>query len=517
MNIKLRHKGTEIGALVLCTVFFFWYLFNSFGALSIDEVVYTVSGYNLVTGRNIFMYLEHPPLVKYLIGLSLVLFGFSSPVARLSSIVLGAATVYLTFKIAREEKESIRLLSAVVLGSTPLFASHSTMATLDIPLTFFVTLLALLTLKYVHAKPKKRKIFALFLGVVSGFVVASKFYGIYSVTSTIIFISYCGFTKLRTKGTTTSYTCSLTQTIQNLVPKFALWIFGFAVSFLLMYSPYLPDLAGVFGYAYEFNLAHMRRGHRVIVAGQVYTYPPIWTYIYWLTFHASPLYIIGLMSSIFLAWKSKNETKLFALMTIIPLILFSLMPVKFERYLIPILPFCSILTVSSIIYLITALFQLAFKTAPLALKLLQRISVRRWACITFLFLLLLPFSPLYSAFTNPRIGVDSGYDLAANMVTKYAMNRSSTVVLSWYAPCLEFYIPPEIKEKYNITIFNILPRTPDDNETYHMLLEGKIDLAVTYEKYPRFPDSPTINYVLTHAVRKEPVRKGGLHIYYMKK
>jgi len=96
------------------------------------------------------------------------------------------------------------------------------------------------------------------------------------------------------------------------------------------------------------------------------------------------------------------------------------------------------------------------------------------------------------------------------------MNRSSIVVLSWYAPCLEFYIPPEIKEKYNITIINILPRTPNDNETYHMLLEGKIDLAVAYGEYPRFPDSPTINYVLVHAVRKEPVRKGGLYIYYMK-
>jgi len=48
----------------------FWYLSNSFGALSIDKVVYSVSGYNFITGRNILMYLEHPPLVKYLIGLS---------------------------------------------------------------------------------------------------------------------------------------------------------------------------------------------------------------------------------------------------------------------------------------------------------------------------------------------------------------------------------------------------------------------------------------------------------------
>lgn len=51
------------------------------------------------------MYLEHPPLVKYLIGLSVVLFGISSSAARLSSIVLGAATVYLVFRIGKEIKK----------------------------------------------------------------------------------------------------------------------------------------------------------------------------------------------------------------------------------------------------------------------------------------------------------------------------------------------------------------------------------------------------------------------------
>ena len=136
-----------------------------------------------------------------------------------------------------------------MLGSTRLFASHSTMAMLDIPLTFFVTLLALLTLKFVHARPEKRKIIAISLGVVSGFIVTSKFYGIYFVVPAMIFCSYYAFNELRTKGTTTSGTHSLTLMIQKLAQEYALCIFGFGVTFLLVYMPYLPDLARIFSYA----------------------------------------------------------------------------------------------------------------------------------------------------------------------------------------------------------------------------------------------------------------------------
>lgn len=517
MNTKLKQVGTEIAALVLCTVFFFWYLSNSFGALFVDEVVYTVSGYNLITGRNIFMYLEHPPLVKYLIGLFLVLFGISSSVARLSSIVLGVATVYLTFMIAKEiKKESIGLLSVIMLGSTPLFASHSTMAMLDIPLTFFVALLALLTLKYVHARPKKRKIIAMSLGVVSGFVATSKFYGIYFIVPAMIFGGYYAFNELRTKGTTTPGTHSLAPMIQKLAQECALCIFGFGVTFLLVYIPYLPDLAGVFSYAYEYNLVHMKGGHRVIVAGQVYTYPPLWTYFYWLTVDASPLYLIGLTLSIFVIWKLKDESKLFALMTGIPFVIFSLMPVKFPRYLIPILPFCSILTAISITYLVTVLLHFVFRASFSPLRWTRKTDMRTVSYVTFLFLLLLPSSPLYCALTDPHIGIDSEYDLAARIVIEIAVDCPNMVVLSWYAPCLEFYIPPENREKNNITVLNIAPSTPRDNKTHQMLLEGKVDLSVMYEEYPRFPDSPTINYILSHAFRKEHVGKGRLYIFYMK-
>jgi len=96
---------------------------------------------------NGYLNLEHPPLAKYIIGLSIVLLGDRPLYWRIPSIIFGLISVILTYMLAAEltKSKDVAILSSALLVADPLFRLMSSIALLDIfvvPFTLGALLLA---------------------------------------------------------------------------------------------------------------------------------------------------------------------------------------------------------------------------------------------------------------------------------------------------------------------------------------------------------------------------------------
>jgi len=102
------------------------------------------SGYNYPDTQNIenYMNAEHPPLVKYIIGLSMLAFGDRPISWRLPGIVLGTLTLAILSLIVYRISNNIflPLLVFVCAFADAVFTAMSSIAMLDIYVTFFITL-----------------------------------------------------------------------------------------------------------------------------------------------------------------------------------------------------------------------------------------------------------------------------------------------------------------------------------------------------------------------------------------
>ncbi|MEM2091860.1 MAG: glycosyltransferase family 39 protein [Candidatus Bathyarchaeia archaeon] len=86
---------------------------------------------------------EHPPIAKYLIGLSLHVLeplGFSEvAAARVPNTILGSLTCLLLYLFLHDTYgESVSILASLLLSCLPNFFAHSRYAALDAPETFFI-------------------------------------------------------------------------------------------------------------------------------------------------------------------------------------------------------------------------------------------------------------------------------------------------------------------------------------------------------------------------------------------
>ncbi len=108
---------------------------------SIEGVEKVVPGYYYEDRSNIYNYLnlEHPPLGKYLIGLSMLLLGDDPQSWRVPSIVAGAVVMIIVFLVVYEITRShiFSLLAPLLLLSDSLFRYMSGIAMLDIFLALF--------------------------------------------------------------------------------------------------------------------------------------------------------------------------------------------------------------------------------------------------------------------------------------------------------------------------------------------------------------------------------------------
>lgn len=139
-----------------------------------DYELYSYAGYYYITGGEISrVNFENPPLGKYLIGLSIILFG--NPLV----IYLAFSVIYLTitYKFGRLifQERIIALLALVILVSDPYFIHQASYTHLDFPMaTFFLVgfYLFLTTTEW-----KRYAVAAIFFGL----AIASKFFPFFAV------------------------------------------------------------------------------------------------------------------------------------------------------------------------------------------------------------------------------------------------------------------------------------------------------------------------------------------------
>jgi len=101
-------------------------------------------GWRLADAKDInnYLNLEHPPLAKYLIILSMLVFGDNPLTWRLPSIIAGVFTVFFTYlaALALTNDKWISLIPAVLTGVDPITRALSGVALLDIYVALFTSI-----------------------------------------------------------------------------------------------------------------------------------------------------------------------------------------------------------------------------------------------------------------------------------------------------------------------------------------------------------------------------------------
>ncbi|MDK6029301.1 glycosyltransferase family 39 protein [Ignisphaera sp. 4213-co] len=99
-------------------------------------------------GINTYMNLEHPPMAKYIIALSMILLGDRPFYWRIPSIIMGSLTVIISFLIAKKITGSneLSLIMASAIAVDPLTRNLASIALLDIYVAAFTALAILLAI-----------------------------------------------------------------------------------------------------------------------------------------------------------------------------------------------------------------------------------------------------------------------------------------------------------------------------------------------------------------------------------
>ncbi len=145
-----------------------------------DSEMYATAGSSYVSGQSPDrLNFEHPPLAKYLIGISEMVFG--SDMAF--SVVFGALTLLVVYFVSRRIFHSyFALLPSIMLALDKLFLWLSSVSLLDIYVTFFVAMYVLLFLRFRAAKWLWAP-----LGLTIGLAVASKWTGAFALPALLVF------------------------------------------------------------------------------------------------------------------------------------------------------------------------------------------------------------------------------------------------------------------------------------------------------------------------------------------
>ena len=290
-----------------------------------DSEIHIASGYLYALGNNPTTFnFQHPPFIKYLYGLSILL--FKNPF--IIQIIFGIALLLLTYMTSLLIFNSFysALFSTLLLLVDPLFIGISSQALLDLGQAVFILL-------YLYLLLKKKKINNIFPGIVLGILFASKFW-IGSLFFVLIFdIYFILKKKLVLKDITVHFiVASITfsiiyfKTFYNAKGLFNIIFFELkTVKYWLNHST-----ASIFGSSlFLFLTGYLKSwwGNKTIVKSGVWS--PLWPIVFMFT----SLRLAKLLIK-------KNFDKEF-LISLIPVSYLVYLGVQapFERYFILILPF----------------------------------------------------------------------------------------------------------------------------------------------------------------------------------
>ena len=306
--MRLNSPRIILAALILTTfAYSFCNFFFNLEAESFyyDEVVYSTSGLEYLQGdftRN----WEHPFLGKYLMGLSLRLFGRSDFSARLPSALFGFLTGIVIYFFANKVTNPWCGLAAVCLWSTsPIVLWASRRAILDAPFVFFFTLSWYLFWRFFQTKSTGH---ALLGGIMLGLAAATKIVGVILVPILFLYLVFPGISRLNSAGPGLSnpgpergrqprvarnpLRAILDPLRPAVLSKLILALVIALLIFLLIYAPVLNRLRPIFRVMNEHWKWEQRTGHREVVNGVIYDKQPWWTYLYWY-WRGYPAYLLN--------------------------------------------------------------------------------------------------------------------------------------------------------------------------------------------------------------------------------
>lgn len=256
---------------------------------------------------------------------------------RVVSAVLGAATVPLVFFIARQiGGEKIGLLAALLMTLSPGHVQHSHFATSDVPATFFITLVAWLSLRALrgNAPAAWRGKHLMLAAFASGLAAATKYNA-----GLIVIIPLLTWLYLRRQDGAAR---------ANPVTIIALSMTGFLVGcpFSVLDFPTFWGDGQNMGFAYEL-LVHPKQGHGDVFqgTGNGWWYHATYNLPFLVT---APLALAALVGIVRTRIARRRETCL--MFTWLALYFFAIgfSQVRFMRYLLPIAPTLCIFAVCAV-------------------------------------------------------------------------------------------------------------------------------------------------------------------------
>lgn len=280
-----------------------------------DNVIYQAAGYLYAKGANPTSYnFQHPPLVKYLFGASILLTGNPFYI----QILFGLGLLWLTFWLSQKVKLGwLGYLGVLGLLIDPVFGGMMNETLLDLGQTVFALAYVILTLFCPESY--------ILQGITLGLFAASKFWS----TAIIFVILIWGFRVFRDFG----------EVRKKIKPFFLSLLIALAV-FSLTYTKFFLDggtvlgYLGVLGKVLKFMLTHNSAGAFGGEIALFFTgYIKPWTI----------LWPVGLIVGVFRAvrefWGKTKNAKLFIYFFPLIYLLLISTQIPFTRYFIIILPF----------------------------------------------------------------------------------------------------------------------------------------------------------------------------------
>jgi 4-amino-4-deoxy-L-arabinose transferase-like glycosyltransferase len=249
-----------------------------------DELVYIYGGelyiplvghlFTSIGAHDWMFNYEHPPLVKLLIGLFILINNaLGGPLAqlmaaRLPSVIFGTLLVLAIYLLAsRPFGKSIAFGAALCLAFSPWLVYFSALAYLDMTMTTLITIAYLLLWQAIH-KPRLYLVVALLFALGA----ASKYTATLAIPGALLFVAYY-FLFIRPR---------LPEAERPATP-WKWWIASFCIALLLflLVDPAIwssPVVLLIHSFAFEWE--HSINGHLTFIAGQYVLHVPHWAIIY---------------------------------------------------------------------------------------------------------------------------------------------------------------------------------------------------------------------------------------------
>lgn len=288
-----------------------------------DDLLHVYAGYNYILGSDpSSINFEVPFTLKYLYGLSILIFGNAYPVQLIFSLIL----LLLTFLLGRRLNLSTpsSLVATLLLSLDQLFIDQSTATMLDLPQAAFIILSLLCFSAYLRSTNHPRHL--IFTGVALGLVATTKLF----ITALILCLSLLIVIKP-----------SLSKLIKLCLPVLAVYLLSFMVFFFYhphpqafidlhlsiakLYRSYLPDYPPFELLRIIFTGRWLTWWGQGIIAVDSWT--PLW-----------PLTFISLTTTFILSYSKRHLLALALSLFSLLYLTSNLFHVVFPRYLMSVLP-----------------------------------------------------------------------------------------------------------------------------------------------------------------------------------